>query len=651
MCGIVGYLTKPDDINHEVCNSMNNTMSHRGPDNQGIWLDESAGIALGHRRLSILDLSSSGNQPMVSKSGRYVITYNGELYNYNNIYEELKNIGLNINSNSDTRVLIEAINIWGIESTLNKVVGMFAFALWDKKQRILTLARDRMGEKPLYYGWQGNSFLFGSELKSFKAHPHFGNKINRQSIQLFLKNNCIPAPFTIYSDIKKLLPGHFLQVQYSKNSKAKDYTLTSYWSIYQKLYEGIDSPYTGNTHSAIDKLEDLLIQSIKQQMISDVPLGAFLSGGIDSTLIVSMMQSLSNKPINTYTIGFNDDVYNEAKQAKIIADHIGTDHTELYITEREALDVIPRLSFIYDEPFSDSSQIPTYLVSLLAKKSVSVSLSGDSGDELFGGYSRYTLANKIWSIIKFFPPIISNAVVLLLSSFEPKTYDRYYNYFSRLGILGNNINYKGDKVHKLSSIINSRSKHEFYDKFMSNWKLSENIVKGLDNSNSGIIYNRNSELIDISDFKTYMMSKDLTSYLPDDILVKVDRAAMNVSLETRIPMLDYRIVEFSTKLPMNMKIRNGISKWILRQVLYKYVPKALVEKPKKGFSVPVGLWLRGPLKEWAENLINKTRLENEGYLNTELITKKWEEHQSGERNWHQPLWDILMFQSWLEKNQ
>jgi asparagine synthase (glutamine-hydrolysing) len=640
MCGFVGSLGA-GGCDENLLRRMVTTLHHRGPDDQGLWFDHSAAIGLAHARLSILDLSTAGNQPMSSASGRYVIVFNGEIYNHLKLRVELEHSehAPNWCGHSDTETLLAGFSAWGIEATLRKLVGMFAFAVWDTQTNTLMLARDRLGEKPLYFGWQGNTFLFGSELKALKVHPAFVAEIDRDALAAFMKHSYIPAPQSIYRGIFKLLPGTLLSVRAGKRTGSKSVT---YWSLLDVARQGLGSPFTGSEIEALQGLEDRLFEAIALQQISDVPLGAFLSGGIDSSTIVALMQARSSRPIKTYTIGFHDLQYNEAAHARAVARHLGTDHTELYVTPEEARLVIPKLPMLYDEPFGDSSQVPTYLVSQLARRSVTVSLSGDAGDELFGGYNRYHWMRKLLKV----PAPLRRLLACGLTTFSPVQWDKIYSAMQPMLPSSLRLRIPGDKAHKLSQVLGLDSDGEIYQYLASTWQYPDTIVlggRGLTNPSQAW-----DELTDFDAPEYRMMLLDSLTYLPDDILCKVDRAAMGVSLETRVPFLDHRIVEYAWRLPLHMKIRNGQGKWILRQLLYKYVPKQLIERPKMGFGVPIDAWLRGPLREWAENLLNESRLLQEGYFKPGPIRQKWLEHLSGKRNWQCQLWNVLMFQTWLE---
>lgn len=651
MCGLTGFFQGCKFTSFEaqtLAARMGNSIAHRGPDDSGVWVDADVCIALAHRRLSILDLSPAGHQPMVSISGRFVIVFNGEIYNHLELRQELGNIEWR--GHSDTETLLAGVEAWGIESTLKKMVGMFAIALWDREERILILARDRMGEKPLYYGWQGNAFLFGSELKALKAHPAFRGEIDRDALTLLLRHNYIPAPYSIYKGVHKLPQGTFLQIPFGGGmNAARDVNPEAFWCLREVINVGQAAPFAGSETEAIDALERRLKSSIGLQMVADVPLGAFLSGGIDSSTVVALMQAQSTRPVKTFTIGFNESGYNEAEDAKKVARHLGTQHTELYISPQEALDVIPRLPSLYDEPFSDSSQIPTFLVSQMARRHVTVSLSGDGGDELFGGYNRYFQGRQIWNKIRGIPRPFRGLVAKIITSVSPQRLDRIAEAFSSVMPAELKAGRAGDKLHKLAEIIDKESPEALYKELVSHWESPSSVV--LDSHEPPTAITDNTQWADLDDFALRMMYLDSMTYMPDDILVKVDRAAMGVSLETRVPFLDHNVVEFAWKLPVSLKVRNGEGKWLLRQVLYKYVPKELIERPKMGFGIPIDAWLRGPLRDWADSLLDEKRLREDGFFNPEPIKEKWAEHLSGSRNWQYLLWDVLMFQSWLEHNR
>jgi len=647
MCGIAGFIgNKLPDLK-SVCTRMVSTLHHRGPDFSDVWLDSKSGVALGHSRLSILDLSMAGHQPMKSKCGQFVITFNGEIYNHLEIRKDINisNYGESWNGHSDTETLLMAISIWGIKKTIQRCVGMFAFALWDIKEKRLYLARDRMGEKPLYYGMQGKAFLFSSELKALKAHPEFQGTINRDTLCLLLRHNTVSNPYSIYQGISKLQPGYILTF----NPENKDIRVDSYWSMKNVVESALKNPFKGTEQQALLELEGVLSSSISNQMISDLPLGAFLSGGIDSSTIVSLMQLQSTNKIKTFSIGFNVKGYDEAIHAKDVAKYLDTDHTELYVSSTEALDAIPLLAEMYDEPFSDSSQIPTYLVSKLAKQKVAVSLSGDGGDELFGGYNRHVWLNSIWKKSRHIPLFFRSLIHYAITSLSPIYWNHFFQVCSSVFPARYRVSQPGDKMYKLAKVIAAESPEAMYRNMVSHWSNPESIVLGA--SEPETLLTDSSVLPDLSDIENRMMFLDTITYLTDDILTKVDRASMSVSLETRVPMLDHRVIEFAWSIPLSMKIKNGQGKWLLRQLLYKYVPKKLIDRPKMGFGVPIDNWLRGPLREWAENLLEPSKLQQEGFFNVSAVRKKWDEHISKKRDWQYQLWDILMFQAWLDNNK
>jgi asparagine synthase (glutamine-hydrolysing) len=654
MCGFAGFLSLSSldrcQVVHSRLVEMNNQIAHRGPDSFGYWIDTNAGIALGHRRLAVVDLSPTGFQPMKSVDGRYVIAFNGEIYNHNEMRIKLEELPthelINWRGHSDTETLLAAIRAWGVQGALKRCRGMFAFVLWDRQTQKLTLARDRLGEKPLYYGWQGqgndSTFLFGSELKALKAHPAFVADIDRESLSLYMRNSYVPAPKSIYKGINKLPAGSTLSV----SLKSRDDAPEAFWSASEIATRGVLSTFKASDNELVDRLDTLLRSAVKQQMMGDVPVGAFLSGGVDSSTVVALMQAQSSRSVKTFTIGFNEDSYDEAVHARAVAAHLGTDHTELYVTSQQALDIIPGLPKLYCEPFADASQIPSILVSALARQHVTVSLSGDAGDELFCGYNRYLLGQTLWPKIVHFPVAVRRMVAMGIRSFSPKTWDSLLSPLQPAlpkSLRQTNI---GNKLHKGAGVLASKDIDDLYLGLVSSWANPASIVLGTNDTPT--LLNGNESKLTLLTGVQRMMMMDTMTYLPDDVLVKVDRAAMSVSLETRAPLLDHRVFEFAWRLPQSLKIKNGIGKWALRQVLYRYVPQALIERPKMGFGVPIDVWLRGPLREWAEELLSESRLRREGFLDPIPIRRMLADHLSGRRNFQNQLWNVLMFQTWLD---
>ena len=641
MCGITGFFDTTHSLSSETqlntVTRMSDSIRHRGPDDSGAWVDAESGIALGFRRLAILDLSPTGHQPMQSADERFAIVFNGEIYNFASLHDELLRLGHTFRGTSDTEIMLAAICQWGLRPAVQRFNGMFAFALWDKRERSLSLVRDRLGIKPLYYGWAGKTLLFGSELKTLRAHPDFHGEIDRDALTLFLRYSHIPAPYSIYRGVNKLPPACILTIRADQHPG--DGHPEAYWSAREAVINGLAQPFAGSEIEAIDALESQLTRSIGLRMIADVPLGAFLSGGIDSSTIVALMQKQSSRPVKTFTIGFNETGFDEAQYAKAVSRHLGTDHTELYVTPETARAVIPRLPMLYDEPFADPSQIPTFLVSELARQHVTVSLSGDGGDELFGGYNRYFWTAQMWKTFGWAPVSLRKATARSLARISPLSWSK---------LLGaSNLPNLGDKIHKIFEIMPAASPEAIYLDLVSRWKEPVELVIGASEPLTPLT--DRSTWLKTPSLAERMMALDLVTYLPDDILVKVDRASMGTSLEARAPFLDdHETVEFAWKLPLNMKIRDGKGKWILRQVLYRHVPREMFDRPKMGFGVPIDSWLRGPLRPWTENLLDEKRLLREGYFNPAPIRQKWQEHLSGGRNWQYYLWNVLMFQAWLE---
>ncbi len=644
MCGVAGFFEKNDSSKYcanypDILKDMGKAILKRGPDSSGIWYDLNTLIGFSHRRLSILDLSSAGHQPMESYSGNYVLIFNGEIYNHLELRTSIEfetDKKINWKSTSDTETILSAIELWGIDKTLDYCKGMFSIAIWDKNKKELTLARDRVGEKPLYYGIFNGVFIFGSQLKSLQLHPEFIPKLSKNGLAKFLKYGYVPSPLSIYESIYKLPSGSKLSIS-KDNFKVN---IKQYWSAVEKFEESSRNQFKGSFTEAKSKLDALLNNSVMGQMISDVPLGAFLSGGIDSSTIVGIMQKNSSRKINTYSIGFSEKGYNEAVFAKEVSSYYGTSHNELYISERDALEFVPMLTDIYDEPFSDSSQIPTFILSKMTKEKVSVALSGDGGDELFCGYNRYLVSKQHWNFIEKIPMQLRQKFQFLINKINYNTLDSFFDYFGKYGFAKN--------IEKFNKTITSNSLEEFYSRIVSQYLNLNSLFKNKDGLQNDDFLSL--EHLKFNDPTEKLMLYDFCTYLPDDILVKVDRAAMGVSLETRAPFLDHQIVEFSWSLPLEYKYNNGVGKYILRQLLYDYIPQKLVDRKKTGFGIPLDKWLKGELVEWAEELLDANLLKSQNIFNVTLIRKLWNDHKLGYRNNSAILWNILIFQSWYKKN-
>ncbi|HEY8133599.1 MAG TPA: asparagine synthase (glutamine-hydrolyzing) [Thermoanaerobaculia bacterium] len=626
-----------------IVRSMRDRLVHRGPDDSGEWVDSEAGCAFGFRRLAILDLTPAGHQPMISASGRYIIEFNGEVYNFESIRRELRDAGRapEFRGHSDTEVMLAAIEAWGIEAAVKRFIGMFAIAIWDRRERRLHLVRDRMGVKPMYYGFAGRTFVFGSELKALRAHPEFDNAVDPGAVALFLKYAYVPTPFSIYRGISKQKPGTIVAF----DTATRAVQVSTYWSVREVAERGAGDRFTGGDAEAIDRLDGLLRDAVGLRMIADVPLGVFLSGGIDSSTVTALMQAQSSRPVKTFSIGFREEHYDEAQHAKAIAQHLGTEHTEAYVTWTDALNVVPKLPAMYDEPFADSSQIPTHLVAAMARRHVTVALSGDGGDELFAGYNRYFVGDRLWRTVRMVPRRLRPHVGSALTKVSAQTWNRSFSAARPLLPEALRVQHPGDGVHKLARVLSADGAEAMYFELMSFWKdvagPPEPLIDLTDRSRWPIL----------DDFLERMMYFDQISYLPDDILVKVDRASMSVSLEAREPLLDHRLIEFAWSLPRRLKVRGGKGKWILRQVLQRYVPSNLIERPKMGFGVPIDEWMRGPLRDWAESLLSESTLREQGLLRFDAVAAKWRDYVRGDGRWHHHLWAVLMLQAWLEETR
>jgi asparagine synthase (glutamine-hydrolysing) len=627
MCGIAGVFvgTGQPVVQQDVLRTMTDALYHRGPDSSGIWVDQEAGIGLGHRRLSILDLSPSGNQPMQSACGRFVLAYNGEVYNHQSLRAELADYPFV--STSDTETILAAIGAWGIEGALARFIGMFALALWDRSERKLFLVRDRMGIKPLYYGrCADGAWAFGSELKALHEYPAYLPSIDRDSLALYFRHNYIPAPYSIFEDTWKVEPGQLVVLSESAISKKKWWDVESVWR------GGFDDPWAMSDAEAVEQLDSILSDAVGQRMLSDVPLGAFLSGGIDSSIVVALMQKQSSNPIKTFSIGFHEKDYNEAGYARKVANHLGTEHRELYVSPKELLDVVPFMPRHWDEPFADSSQIPMHVLSKLTREHVTVSLSGDGGDELFSGYQRYFYANK-WDTLARLPLVIRKMIRAFGRALPASA-------FNLLGKIGPRVRWRLD-------LLEMTEFQEFYRYLLSHFKRPAEFVLGAEEWPTPLTDGSPQ----ISDRFAHMALRDLQMYLPDDILTKVDRASMAVSLEARVPLIDHRVVEFAARTPVSAKVRRGNGKWLLRHVLHRYVPREIVDRPKMGFGVPIEQWMRSDLREWCEDLLSPSMIRQQGLIDPAMVERIWRDYLNGETNWNYYLWDILMFQAWLAESQ
>ena len=643
MCGICGMIdwraqTSADSL-RTIGQAMNETLRHRGPDAGEVWVEPESGVALGQRRLAIIDVGPGGAQPMHSADRRCVITFNGEIYNYRDIRRELAEAGRFMRGDSDTEVLLEACALWGVEAAIERAIGMFAFAIWDRQAKTLMLARDRLGIKPLYYAATPDRVLFASQIKAFRAFPAWHPTIDHNAIVGYLRHAYIAQPRTIYCEAAKLPPGHMLTLREGVVSSPK-----CFWDLRNVAVAGqLRNDPAPDESEAVERLDALLRDSVKLRMVADVPLGAFLSGGIDSSTVVALMQAQSARPVRTFSIGFHESGYDEAQAAKKVAAHLGTDHTECYVEPRHAIDVIPHLPDWFDEPFADSSQIPTYLVSELTRKHVTVALSGDGGDELFAGYNRYRWAQRLARAMVHVPDPLRRASSAALRALRPASWDQLFAFVPS----SRRLALAGDKLHKLATLLDDPAPDAIYRRLVSQWEYPDQVA-ALGREPYGPL--RDATIArDFPDLIPRMQFLDMVTYLPDDILTKVDRATMAVGLEGRVPLLDHRVVAYAWSLPLQFKLRSGRSKWLLRRVLNRYVPSELIDRPKMGFGVPIDTWLRGPLRDWAEQLLAPKRLCAYGLVRVEPVRRAWQEHLEGRRNLQYPLWTVLMLQAWRER--
>lgn len=641
MCGIAGFVAAPNRQQsvaelETIARAMESSLVHRGPDGGGIWIDPDAGAALVHRRLAVVDLSPAGHQPMVSADQRFVVTYNGEVYSHLELRAELEASGVRFRGHSDTEVILESIARSGVSETAKRLIGMFALAVWDKRQRTLTLVRDRVGIKPVYWAKFAGLFMFGSELKALRQHPGWAPSVRPDAVAAYMRHNYIPAPHTIYERVYKLEPGTILTLPFGGEPQFE-----KFWDARAVAIRGLTNLIREDDATLVGRVEALLTDAVGRRMMADVPLGAFLSGGVDSSLVVALMKASNSGPVKTFSIGFEDMMFNEAPYASAVAKHLGTDHTELVVTGHDALNVVPRLAEMYDEPFADSSQIPTYLVSAMTRKHVTVALSGDGGDEIFAGYNRYQIASRFHRALSAIPRPMR---AFLASSIRLLRTERWDQLASIMPASVPPM--AGDKLYKVAGILTDPDGDAIYRRIISHWEPSE-VAPGA-REPRGLVWD-SSVQADFPSSLDRMQFLDLVTYLPDDILAKVDRASMAVALEARVPLLDHRVIELAWQLPQSLKMRGGVTKWVLRQILYRHVPRELIERPKMGFGVPLGEWLRGPLREWASSLIYSKRLDDGGLLDTQLVRQHWKEHLEGRRNWQYLLWDVLMLEAWRER--
>ncbi len=642
MCGIAGiadFSAQDASGLGTIAERMAEVIAHRGPDDSGVWVAPEGQVALAHRRLSVVDLSPAGHQPMESASGRFVLVYNGEIYNYRALAAELSALGQGFRGHSDTEVLLAALEHWGVAGALERSVGMFAFALWDRTERTLTLARDRLGEKPLYWTRRGQVVAFGSEIHALREVPGLALEVDRGALAAYLRHLYIPAPHSVYRDVWKLEPGTFLTLAADRTPAP-----THYWHLRDAVRRGRESPFTGSEADATDAVRACLADAVRLQLQADVPVGAFLSGGIDSSTVVALMQSVHSAPVRTFTIGFHEQGYDEAVAARAVAAHLGTDHHELYVSTQDAMAVIPALPQMYSEPFADVSQIPTYLVSKLAREKVTVSLSGDGGDELFGGYHRYAVGQRRWSRIAALPGPLRGLAAAAITALAPESWNRFGRALGPLAPERMRSGQAGQKLHEFAAILRAADPAGLCLDIVSAWKAPATALPGAREAVSPVCSNWPG---DADSFFQAMMYVDTLTYLPDDILVKLDRASMAVGLESRVPLLDHRLVELAWSLPSHLKARGGETKIPLRRILGESVPRALWDRPKQGFSVPMADWLRGPLREWAEPLLSAESLESGIGIEPQVVIDTWQRHQSGSDDHHDRLWPILALQAWL----
>lgn len=651
MCGIAGFFSPRLDagIARSVAKRMADAIAHRGPDSEGVWLDRACGIAIAHRRLAIIDISANGAQPMISHGGRFVVAFNGEIYNFRQVRERLDaKRQIQWKGTSDTEVLLEAIHEWGLSGALRQCVGMFALCLWDRQERRLSFARDRFGEKPLSVATMGGSIIFGSELSALRRHPDWKSNLSLDSIASYLRLSYVPSPYSVFENVRRVAPGTVLSTVIDDACNAGPFLEEPYWSVAEDIEPVRSSRNDISANDAVTQVEAALLETVDRQMISDVPLGAFLSGGIDSSVVVAMMSARAGNRVKSFTVGFHEGGYNEADDARLVAKHFGTEHHELYIPAKEAIETIPRLSTKYDEPFADSSQLPTLLVSEFARGHVTVALTGDGGDELFSGYNRYSWAPAIWNRLQYFPIGWRQLIARTMNAISPRIWESGYGLGAAFMPASRRQRNVGDKMHKLAATIQTASPRELYTFLISLWTEPEQLLTGGHEHKCRALsaaFNPASE-----DYVSWMMKTDAATYLPDDILVKVDRASMSVGLEARAPFLDHELVQLVWRLPQKFRTMDGRGKWLLRQVLYKHIPREMVDRPKAGFAIPLDIWLRGPLRKWADSILVPSRLESRGILRSAPVMTKWKEHLSGQRNWQYQIWAVLMLQTWLDEN-